>query len=316
MEIQHISVLPREVLEHLEPEREDGIFIDCTLGEGGHSEALLKNFPRIRLAAIDADQRIMAKAKQRLSPYGTRASFFNQYFDEFFEGYPLEERAHRVLFDLGISVYHYAESGRGFSFLKDEPLDMRINPEQGRPLSQVLAGIGQAELTQVLFDFGEERYARRIAASIVETRKEVPIESSLQLAKLIEKSVPGEYRRGRIHSATRSFQAFRILVNGELDRIRPALEGAFSHLEVGGRIGVISFHSLEDRIVKNCFRDLAKACICPPELPMCECGGKPLARRVMKKPLQADEQEVNQNPPSRSAKLRVIEKLRDNRREE
>jgi 16S rRNA (cytosine1402-N4)-methyltransferase len=313
VEIQHESVMPREILEYLEPNRRDGIFIDCTLGEGGHSARILSNFLHIRLAAIDADEKIMAKAKQRLREHADRTQFYNMYFDEFFADYPLEEPAHRILFDLGISVFHYAESGRGFSFLKDEALDMRLDPHRGRPLSAVLDDIAERELMQVLFDFGEERYARRIAAAIIAARGEGTIESSLRLAQIVEKAVPAQYRRGRIHAATRTFQALRILVNGELDRIRPSLEGAFAHLEVGGRIGVISFHSLEDRIVKHLFREYAKSCICPPELPMCECGGKPLGKLPVRKALQPAEDEVNQNPPSRSAKFRVIEKLRDSR---
>jgi 16S rRNA (cytosine1402-N4)-methyltransferase len=190
---------------------------------------------------------------------------------------------------------------------------MRLNPGQGRPLSAVLDRIPERELMQVLFDFGEERYARRIAAAIVTARDERRIDSSARLAGIVEAAVPAEYRRGRIHAATRTFQALRILVNGELDRIRPSIEGAFEHLEIGGRIGVISFHSLEDRIVKHLMREYAKSCICPPELPMCECGGKPLAKLPVRKALQPAEDEVNQNPPSRSAKFRVLEKLRDSR---
>ncbi len=313
MEIQHTSVMPREVLEHLEPINADGIFIDCTLGEGGHSEKILNAFPQVRLAAIDADSQIMAKAKERLKRFHGRSEFFLMYFDEFFSDYPLEEPAHRILFDLGISVFHYAESGRGFSFLKDETLDMRLDPSRGRPLSAVLADIPERELMHVLFDYGEERYSRRIASAIVRARAESDILSSAQLAGIIESAVPAQYRRGRIHAATRSFQALRILVNSELDRIRPALENAFTRLEVGGRIGVISFHSLEDRIVKHLMREYAKSCICPPEMPMCECGGKPLAKLPFRKALGPSDDEVIQNPPSRSAKFRVMEKLRDSR---
>ncbi|AHC14558.1 rRNA small subunit methyltransferase H [Salinispira pacifica] len=273
MDIQHTSVLAEEVIEYLAPDRENGIFIDCTLGEGGHSERILESFSGIRLVGIDTDAAIQAKAKRRLEPYKDRTTFYNGFFDEFFRDYPLEEPAHRILFDLGISIFHYNESGRGFSFYRDEPLDMRLNPHRGRPVQDILAGISEAELRQLLFDYGEERYGRRIAAAIIRARDESAITSSLQLAGIIENAVPAAYRYGKIHAATRSFQALRILANAELERIEPAMEDAFRHLETGGRMGIISFHSLEDRIVKHRMKEWAKSCICPPEVPMCECGG-------------------------------------------
>ena len=313
MRIRHHPVMLNEVLHHLRPERENGIFIDCTLGEGGHSEEILKTFGNIRLVGIDADRQVMEKARLRLEIFAHRMKFFHFYFDEFFQDYPLEGAAHRVLFDLGISLFHYTESKRGFSFLKDETLDMRIDAQRGRPLADILKSISERELVRILFEFGEERYARSIAAGIVRARHHAGPISSRKLASIIEASVPAVYRRGRIHAATRSFQAFRIFVNAELERIKPALLHAFEHLEVGGRIGVISFHSLEDRIVKHVFKELSKACICPPKLPMCECGGKALAFLPVSKALQATSAEIKQNPPSRSAKFRVIEKLRESR---
>ena len=311
--IQHHSVMLDEVMHYLAPERKNGVFIDCTLGEGGHSEEILKTFKRIRLVGIDADRRIMEKARVRLHRFANRTEFFHRYFDEFFRDYPLGKPAHRILFDLGISLFHYTESGRGFSFLRDENLDMRINADQGLPLSKLLKDISEQELVKLLFEFGEERYARRIAAGIVRRRRDEEITSSLQLADIIESSVPAAYRRGRIHAATRSFQALRIYINAELERLKPALLHAFEHAEIGGRMGVISFHSLEDRVVKHVFKDLSKSCICPPNLPMCECGGKPLAFLPVSGAIQATADEVKHNPPSRSAKFRVIEKLRESR---
>ena len=311
MNIQHRSVMLAEVLQYLKPERDDGLFIDCTLGEGGHSAELLKLFPRLCLVGIDADKQIMARAMIRLADFAHRTSFFHLYFDEFFQDYPVKDAAHRVLLDLGISRFHYTESGRGFSFLRDEKLDMRINPERGRPLAELLRSITQMDLQRLLFTFGEEPYAKRIAAGIIKARREAPITSSLQLAGIISAAVPR--KRRKIHAATKSFQALRIFVNAELDRLRPALFSAFDHLEIGGRMGVISFHSLEDRIVKHVFRDLSKSCICPRELPMCECGGKPLALLPLRKAAKATEAEVNRNPPSRSARFRVLEKVRETR---
>ncbi|MGI9256856.1 MAG: 16S rRNA (cytosine(1402)-N(4))-methyltransferase RsmH [Salinispira sp.] len=335
---EHFSVMRNEVLHYLAPERSNGVFIDCTLGEGGHSEAFLKTCENIRIAGVDADRQILQRARIRLKEFAPRVQFFNMYFDEFFADYPLKERSHRILFDLGISLFHYTKSGRGFSFFADEPLDMRMDAERGKPLSELLKSLSERQLARVISEFGEERYAKRIAAAIIRARSEKkadqvqapprwspgaaqgragkrePLESSSQLGDIIRAAVPADYRRGRIHPATRTFQALRIYVNAELERLQLALRGAFAQLEVGGRMAVISFHSLEDRIVKHTFKELSKACMCPPELPMCECGGNPLAYAPLSGILTASADEVRQNPPSRSAKFRLIEKLRDSRR--
>ncbi len=313
---EHFSVMRNEVLHYLAPERSNGVFIDCTLGEGGHSEAFLKTCENIRIAGIDADRQILQRARIRLKEFAPRVQFFNMYFDEFFADYPLKERSHRILFDLGISRFHYTKSGRGFSFFADEPLDMRMDAERGRPLSELLKSLSERQLARVISEFGEERYAKRIAAAITRggAGKGEALEFSSQLGDVVRAAVPADYRRGRIHPATRTFQALRIYVNAELERLQPALRGAFAQLEVGGRMAVISFHSLEDRIVKHTFKELSKACMCPPELPMCECGGSPLAYLPLSGILTASADEVRQNPPSRSAKFRLIEKLRDSRR--
>lgn len=315
MEYVHVPVLLEEVVSWLKPE--DGkktLMVDGTLGEGGHAAQFLGRFPEICYVGVDADPRIMEKARFRLAGFGDRCRFFNQWYDDFFANYPLDERPARVLLDLGISIFHYQESQRGFSFAKDEPLDMRLSETAGPSVARYLAGCSEAELADVLFQYGEERYSRRIARAVVALRQSegtgrILALTSRQLAEIVWQAVPHEYRHGRIHPATRSFQALRIMVNGELDRIRRVMAGAFEVLEPGGRLGIISFHSLEDRLVKHFFQDLGKACICPPEKPRCECGGKPRARILTRKPVEATEDECRSNPPSRSARFRVVEKL-------
>ena len=316
--IVHIPVMVTEVLEWLSPPPlqkpdEPILFIDCTLGEGGHSERFLSLFPFLNLVGIDRDPVIQQKARNRLKSFGNRVTYFQGWYDDFFSSYPLEIRPDRILFDLGISVFHYEESSRGFSFSRDEPLDMRLDPGTGLSARDILNQWSEERIANLIFTYGEERYSRRIARAIVERRKTRPFESSKELAELIFTSVPHEYRHGRIHPATRTFQGLRIEVNQELERIQRAVKSAFQVLKPGGILGVISFHSLEDRIIKNLFRDWAKSCICPPEVPMCKCGGYPLGVVKSKKPIVPGEDEVRKNSPSRSAKFRVIEKLRDER---
>ncbi|MCR4939136.1 MAG: 16S rRNA (cytosine(1402)-N(4))-methyltransferase RsmH [Treponemataceae bacterium] len=316
MEIVHTPVLLRETLDLLSPEGEafenNAFMVDSTLGEGGHSEAFLTRFKNLRIIGLDADPKIQARAKERLMPFADRMSFHQGWFNDFYANYPNSlPKPDLILFDLGISVFHYECSGRGFSFRYDEPLDMRLNPDAGESVEFLVNSKNEKDLADIIFKYGEERYSRRIAAAICEARKMSRIVSSKVLADIIYRAVPAPYRHGAIHPATKSFQAFRIAVNHELDNIPPALETAFSVLEVGGKMGVITFHSLEDRIVKNIFRDLAKACICPPEQAVCTCGGKPRAALITKKPVCPGEDEIADNSPSRSAKLRVIRKLRD-----
>ena len=314
MDIVHLPVMVEEVLQYLKPDQtKDMLLVDCTLGEGGHSERFLQNFPLLSVCGIDADANIQAKAKARLAPFGERMRFFNMWYDDFFSSYPLERKADRILFDLGISVFHYMESGRGFSFSKDESLDMRLSESAGESVAAFLSHCGEEELANILFQLGEERYSRRIARAIIGARKErgaavFKTLGSADLAELIWNAVPADYRHGRLHPATRSFQALRIHANGELDRIQRALGAAFECLAPGGLMAVISFHSLEDRIVKTTFRELAKDCRCPPEQPRCTCGRKAMAQLLTKKPLVPTENEIATNPPSRSAKLRVVEK--------
>lgn len=317
MDIVHLPVMVEEVVRDLAPASgQPALLVDCTLGEGGHSERFLKDFPDLRVCGVDADAVIQAKARQRLAPFGGRMRFFNAWYDAFWADCPLGEPADRILFDLGISVFHYVESGRGFSFSKDEPLDMRLSGTAGPSVAEWLASCREEELADVLFQFGEERYGRRIARAILAERERsghgvFAAMGAAGLAQLIWDAVPADYRHGRLHPATRSFQALRIRVNGELERIQRALEGAYAHLAPGGRLGVISFHSLEDRLVKNFFREMSRDCICPPEQPRCTCGGKAKAGLVHRKVVLPTEAETAANPPSRSAKWRVLEKYRD-----
>ncbi len=312
MDIVHKSVLKKEVLDLLAPRGIGELLIDCTLGEGGHSESFLSSFPDLRVAGLDADEGIQAVARERLAGYGDRIRFFNVWFNTFFREYPLgDERPDSILFDLGISVYHYEKSGRGFSFGKDELLDMRLESGLEISAADIVNSYPEEELANLIYEFGEERYSRRIAKAVVKARSLVPITTTRQFADIIWNSVPGNYRYGRLHPGTRTFQALRIAVNGELARLQSALASALVCLKPGGRMGVISFHSLEDRIVKHYFREQSKSCTCPPEWPVCKCSGQAVVKILTKKAVRPSDLEIQDNPPSRSAKFRVIEKLID-----
>ena len=291
MQFVHYPVMHNEVLSYLEPKKENALMVDCTLGEGGHTELFLQKYESLRVIGLDRDEAIQAKAKKRLEKFGARFEAKNVCFDDFWREYD-GPQVDLVLFDLGISVFHYEESGRGFGFKHDEVLDMRLGCNAGGPSAKdVVNQYDEQSLADVIYKYGEERYSRRIAAAICEYRASKEIETTGELADLIYKAVPGEYRRRRIHPATKTFQALRIEVNGELDRIEPALEGAVKALNPGGRIAVLTFHSLEDRPVKWYFKNHED------ELEI-----------LTKKPIEATVEECKQNPPSRSAKLRVVEK--------
>ena len=309
MEIVHASVMTEEVLLYLKPREEDSLFLDCTLGEGGHSEVMLSNFPRLRVVGVDADPAILGRAKTRLAPFGERFRGYNAWFDEFFAAYPLEERPDRILFDLGISTFHYIRSGRGFSFQSEETLDMRLSPNLPESAADLLNTREERELADLFFELGEERYSRKIAAAVARNRSGRPAWTAKSFADLVWGAVPPSYRHGRIHPATRCFQALRIAVNHELDRLDAVLPRALGALKVGGRMGVIAFHSLEDRRVKLFFREQNKSCICPPEAPMCKCGGKRVVELVTKKAIKPREEEILANSASRSARFRVAEKV-------
>lgn len=316
MEIVHTPVLLKECLNYLSPEGEsygeNPLMIDSTLGEGGHTYNFLSKYNNLSVIGLDADKVIQAKAKERLNEFGDRVHFFNGWFNDFYENYPEEyEKPNIILFDLGISVFHYEKSDRGFSFRYDEKLDMRLNADSEISAADLVNDLPEDKLADLIYLYGEEKLSRRIAAAIVSARNGGRIESSKALAEIIWNAVPSNYRYGQIHPATRTFQALRIAVNSELKRLPSALDAAFNNLKVDGKMGVITFHSLEDRIVKNYFRNLGKQCVCPPEVAMCRCGGKQCAELITRKPVCPTEEEIKENSPSRSAKLRVIRKLRD-----
>ncbi len=295
MEVVHYPVMHREVLENLPIPEGDSVLIDCTTGEGGHTSLFLEKYPDLTVIGIDRDKEIQKKAAERLSGFGGRFRPVNAWFDEYLAGAP-SDSADAILFDLGISMFHYVESERGFSFRSEEPLDMRLNPGSGMSAADIVNGYSEENLADVIYRYGEERYSRRIARAIAERREEAPIKTASELADIIRASVPKEYRYGRIHPATRTFQALRIEVNSELDRITPALENAMRVLRKGGRIAVITFHSLEDRKVKWFFKDEAQR-------------EDARIRILTKKPIIPSSEEEEENPPSRSAKLRVVERI-------
>ncbi len=295
MEILHYPVMHEEVLENLTlPRDRETVLIDCTTGEGGHTKLFLESYPLVTVIGLDRDSEIQKKAIERLKDYGERFKPVNTWFNDYLSSRD-SESADGILFDLGISIFHYEESERGFSFRKDEELDMRLDSSQSLTAETIVNEYSEEELANVIYKYGEERYSRRIARAIGEKRQEKRIVTSKELGEIIWTAVPREYRYGRIHPATRTFQALRIEVNRELDRIEPALTEAMRVLKKGGRIAVITFHSLEDRIVKWTFKDRAE-----------KYGD---IRILTKKPIIPTDKECDENPPSRSSKLRVIEKL-------
>jgi 16S rRNA (cytosine1402-N4)-methyltransferase len=306
----HYPVLKDKVDSFLKPDKPGQLLIDATTGEGGHSEFFLKNYPDLNVICLDADNEIMDVAKNRLEPFGSRVMFFNAWFNIFFRNYPDNlQKPDRILLDLGISTFHYEKSGRGFSFRNDEELDMRLDSSLEISASDIVNSYPKDELARIIYENGEERYSRQIAGAIVKERKSSSIETSKNLADIIWNSVPPAYRHGRIHPATRTFQALRIAVNGELERLKDVLENAVSVLTTGGRLGVITFHSLEDRIVKRCFKELSGKCVCHPGVAVCACRGIEVVKILTPKPLAPERKEVEENSPSRSSKLRVVEKV-------
>jgi len=314
--ITHTPVLLDEVLDFLKPESADNtaaaqnIMVDATCGEGGHAEAFLSRYTDIILLCVDADKKQIESARRRLKKFSSRVEMFTMWFSEFFSNYHIynRESPDRILLDLGISRFHYEKSGRGFSFQKDEYLDMRINENLQQTAYDIVNQASEQELTGILREYGEERYAYAIARAICRERKSEPVRTSVKLAHLVCEAVPRQSSRKRIHPATKTFQALRIAVNGELSELEKGLAAGFQVLKKGGRFGVISFHSLEDRIVKRFFKSKNKSCTCPPEWPICQCRGEKELILLTKKPITPQESEVRANPAARSAKLRVVEK--------
>ena len=306
----HAPVLLAETVTALQP-RSGGRYIDATVGGGGHAEKVLESSrPAGLLLGIDADPAALAAAEQRLSPFGARIRLVQSYFDDLGRQAPAAGfgSVQGILFDLGVSSPQLDSGQRGFSFQQDAPLDMRFGPQAPVTAEELINSLSLAELTRIFRDYGEERFAGRIARRIVEERSHRPILSTSELATIVLRAKPAGHREP-IHPATRVFQALRIAVNDELDRLRRALPQALDLLASGGRLAVISFHSLEDRIVKEFIRDEVKGCICPPQVPICQCGRMPRLRAIARKPVIATPEEIRVNPRARSAKLRVAERL-------
>ncbi len=306
----HYSVLKNEAIEALNI-KENGIYVDCTAGGGGHSLEILKRLsPEGRLFCIDRDDAALKACAQRLKDYEGRFCTVKSNFSDVGEVLKNEGigRIDGALLDLGVSSYQLDTAERGFSYMKDAPLDMRMDQSQSFSAYDVVNGYGEGELRRVLYHWGEEQFAPRIARAIVQKREKEPIGTTLELAEIIKEAVPLKARATGHHPAKKSFQAIRIEVNKELDIIEPTLRILVSLLQKGGRIAVITFHSLEDRITKQTFASLAKGCTCPPDFPVCVCGKKPQIR-LLDKGTEPGEKELEENPRSRSARLRSAEKL-------
>ena len=306
----HRSVMLMPCMDalHIRP---SGIYVDGTAGGGGHSYEIAKRLDSGLLIAIDQDEAAIKAASAKLAPLGERARVVRNNFchvSDVLDSLGIE-RIDGILLDLGVSSYQLDTPERGFSYMADAPLDMRMDGRAEKTAYDVVNTYSEWDLRRILFDYGEERFAPRIASRIVQAREAKPIETTGELTAIIKSAIPAAAREGGHHPAKRSFQAIRIEVNAELDVIRPALEAAAKRLNPGGRMAVITFHSLEDRIVKQTFADMASGCTCPRGLPVCVCGKKPTVKVISRKPILPDGEELENNPRSRSAKLRVAEKL-------
>lgn len=309
-EFHHVSVLLHESVDALNI-RPDGIYVDGTLGGAGHSFEIAGRLTTGRLIGIDRDETALAAAGARLAPFADRVTLVHSNFcrmDEVIRQLGLSG-VDGILLDLGVSSPQLDEGSRGFSYMADAPLDMRMDRTDSLTAYQVVNEWPYEELKRILFDYGEERYAPQIAAAICRSREQKKIETTLELVDIIRGSLPGAALREKQHPAKRSFQAIRIAVNDELDSVSRAMNAAIPILNPGGRLAVITFHSLEDRIVKSAMNDAAKGCTCPPSFPVCVCGRKPKVKVISRKPILPAEQELTENPRARSAKLRVCEKL-------
>ena len=309
MEYTHKPVLLDACIQALNI-RPDGIYVDGTLGRAGHSMEIARRLTTGRLICIDRDQAAIDAARVRLAPWLDRVTLVRSNFSELGEilsGAGVSG-ADGMLFDLGVSSPQLDDASRGFSYMQDAPLDMRMDTAAPLSAYEVVNTWSQEELRRILYEYGEERYAPAIAKAIVRARETAPVQTTLELVEVIKSAMPPAALREKQHPAKRSFQAIRIAVNGELDALPPMLRAAVDGLNPGGRLAVITFHSLEDRIVKRTLADLAKGCTCPPEFPVCVCGRKPRVRLVNRKPVTADGAELADNPRARSAKLRVAEK--------
>ena len=311
IQFSHRPVMLDECMEGLAI-RPDGIYVDGTAGGAGHSSAIAARLGEGgRLIALDQDETAVAVATERLSVYGGRAQVVRSNFCEVASVMEMLEidRIDGMLMDLGVSSYQLDTAERGFSYQADAPLDMRMDVRNPLTAKRVVNEYSEDDLRRILFEYGEERFSSRIASNIVRERERAPIETTGELVEIIKRSIPSAQRDGGHHPAKRSFQALRIEVNAELDVIAPAIRSAVRLLKPGGRIAIITFHSLEDRIVKQTFASLAQGCTCPRDFPVCVCGKRPELRVITRKPILPSDGELELNPRSRSAKLRVAEKL-------
>ena len=309
-EFHHVSVLLQECIDGLNI-RPDGIYVDGTLGGAGHSSQIAARLTTGRLIGIDRDPVALKAAGERLKPFGDRVTLVHSNFCEI--ATVLRELGisgvDGILMDLGVSSPQLDDAERGFSYMADAPLDMRMNGEDTMTAKDVVNSWSYEELRRILYDYGEERYAPQIASAICRRREVSPIETTLELVDIIRSAMPPAALREKQHPAKRSFQAIRIAVNDELGSVEKVMVDAIPCLNPGGRLAIITFHSLEDRIVKNGMANAAKGCTCPPNFPVCVCGNKPKVKLISRKPIVASEEELEVNPRSRSAKLRVCEKL-------
>ena len=309
-EFFHISVLLQECLDGLDI-KPDGIYVDGTLGGAGHSSQIAKRLTTGRLIGIDRDQVALQAAGERLATYSENVTLVHSNFCEMAQ--VLKDLdipgVDGILLDLGVSSPQLDDGARGFSYMADAPLDMRMNGGDALNAHTVVNTWSYEELKRILYDYGEERYAPQIAAAICRRREAAPIETTLELVDVIRSAMPASALREKQHPAKRSFQAIRIAVNDELGSVEKVMADAVECLNPGGRLAIITFHSLEDRIVKNGMADAAKGCTCPPNFPVCVCGKKPKVKLISRKPIVASQKELDANPRSRSAKLRVCEKL-------
>ncbi len=310
MEFKHYSVLLNETVDSLNI-RPDGVYVDGTLGGGGHSSEILKRLSdQGRLIGIDRDEAAIKAAGERLGGSGEKLTIVRGNYSQMPDivrelGY---SHVDGIVLDLGVSSYQLDTADRGFSYMHDAPLDMRMDQREARTAGDIINGAGERELFRIIRDYGEEKFAQNIAKHIVEAREKKPIETTGELVEIIKASIPMKFRKTGGHPAKRTFQAIRIELNGELSALEDSLDQMIELLNDNGRLSIITFHSLEDRIVKSAFRKNENPCTCPPDFPVCVCGNKPKGRVVTRKPILPSEQELEENSRSKSAKLRVFER--------
>lgn len=304
---KHIPVLKQEILDQAPPTCET--ILDCTLGGGGHSLALLHRFPQAKLVAVDRDSLILQRVRGRFSQFVPPPTFYHARFSQLPTLLKPSWKFDYVLADIGVSSFQLDEQERGFSFIQDGPLDMRMDSESsGADAQWWVNEASEKELARIFLQYGEERFAYKIAHRIVKARAEAPFDSTGKLAEFVAAVIPRKFHKKKIHPATLVFQALRIAVNEELEELQKLLDGVMPYVRSGGRLAFVSFHSLEDRIIKRQFRKWESPCECPRDLPQCVCGLLPLGKQIVKRPIQASSEEIQANPRSRSAKLRVFER--------